>query len=71
MSAPLRGRAVHSTAIIKLKDNRYDDTTSLEVKSADGEAHRAFDEFLTGFEAFGETNDRRLAEIEHAARPMS
>ncbi|MEQ1672537.1 MAG: phage major capsid protein, partial [Hyphomicrobium sp.] len=40
------------------------DTTSLEVKSADGDSHRAFDEFLTGFEAYKETNDRRLAEVE-------
>ena len=40
------------------------DTTSLETKSAGGETARAFDEFLESFEAFKETNDRRLAEIE-------
>ena len=40
------------------------DTTSLEVKSADADDHRAFDEFLEGFEAFKETNDRRIGEIE-------
>lgn len=40
------------------------DTTSLETKSAGGETARAFDEFLESFEAFKDTNDRRLAEIE-------
>lgn len=40
------------------------DTTLLETKSAGGETARAFDEFLESFEAFKETNDRRLAEIE-------
>lgn len=40
------------------------DTTSLETKSAGGEAARAFDDFMENFEAFKETNDARLAEIE-------
>lgn len=40
------------------------DTTSLEIKSAGGDTARAFDEFLESFEAFKDTNDRRLAEIE-------
>ena len=40
------------------------DTTSLETKSAGGDTARAFDEFLESFEAFKDTNDRRLAEIE-------
>lgn len=40
------------------------DTTSLETKGAGGETARAFEEFLEAFEAFKETNDQRLAEIE-------
>ena len=40
------------------------DTTTLETKGAGGETARAFDEFLEAFEAFKETNDQRLAEIE-------
>ncbi len=39
-------------------------TTSLETKGAGGETARAFEEFLEAFEAFKETNDQRLAEIE-------
>ncbi|MEZ5900693.1 MAG: phage major capsid protein [Hyphomicrobiaceae bacterium] len=40
------------------------DTTSLETKGVGGEAARAIDEFMEAFEAFKETNDARLAEIE-------
>lgn len=40
------------------------ETTSLEVKSAGGETARAYDELLEAFEAFKETNDRRLTDIE-------
>jgi len=40
------------------------DTTTLETKGAGGETARAFEEFLEAFEAFKETNDQRLAEIE-------
>lgn len=40
------------------------DTTSFETKGAGGETARAFEEFLEAFEAFKETNDQRLAEIE-------
>ncbi|SFV31862.1 phage major capsid protein [Hyphomicrobium facile] len=40
------------------------DTTSLETKGAGGETARAFEEFLEAFEAFKETNDQRLAEVE-------
>lgn len=40
------------------------DTTSLETKGAGGETARAFEEFIEAFEAFKETNDQRLAEIE-------
>ena len=39
------------------------DTTGLETKS-DGDAVRAFDEFLGAFEAYKENNDQRLADIE-------
>ncbi len=39
------------------------DTTGLETKS-DGEAVRAFDEFLGAFEVYKENNDQRLADIE-------
>ena len=39
-------------------------TTSLETKGAGGETARAFEEFLEAFDAFKETNDQRLAEIE-------
>lgn len=39
-------------------------TTSLETKGAGGETARAFEEFLEAFEAFKETNDQRLNEIE-------
>lgn len=38
--------------------------TTLETKGAGGETARAFDEFLEAFEAFKETNDQRLSEIE-------
>ena len=37
---------------------------ALETKSAPGEAARAFDDFMEAFDAFKETNDQRLAEIE-------
>ena len=40
------------------------DTTSLETKGAGGETARAFEEFIEAFEAFKETNDQRLSEIE-------
>jgi len=40
------------------------DTTPLETKGAGGETARAFEEFLEAFDAFKETNDERLAEIE-------
>jgi len=40
------------------------DTTSLETKAAGGDTARAFEEFLEAFEAFKDTNDQRLAEIE-------
>jgi HK97 family phage major capsid protein len=40
------------------------DTTSLEVKSVDADTHRALDEMLEGFEAYKETNNRRLVEVE-------
>lgn len=40
------------------------DTTTLETKGAGGETARAFEEFLEAFEAFKETNDQRLADIE-------
>jgi len=40
------------------------DTTPLETKGAGGDTARAFDEFLEAFEAFKQTNDQRLAEIE-------
>ena len=40
------------------------DTTPLETKGAGGETARAFEEFLEAFDAFKETNDQRLAEIE-------
>jgi HK97 family phage major capsid protein len=40
------------------------ETTSLETKGAGGETARAFEEFLEAFEAFKETNDQRLSEIE-------
>ena len=40
------------------------DTTTLETKGAGGETARAFEEFLEAFDAFKETNDQRLAEIE-------
>jgi HK97 family phage major capsid protein len=40
------------------------DTTTLETKGAGGETARAFEEFLEAFEAFKDTNDQRLAEIE-------
>ena len=40
------------------------DTTPLETKGAGGETARAFDEFMEAFEAFKETNDSRLADIE-------
>ncbi len=40
------------------------DTTTLETKGAGGETARAFEEFLEAFEAFKETNDQRLDEIE-------
>ena len=48
------------------------DTTRLETKS-DGDAVRAFDEFLGAFEAFKESNDQRLADIERrgAADPLT
>jgi predicted phage gp36 major capsid-like protein len=39
-------------------------TTSLETKGAGGETARAFEEFLEAFEAFKETNDQRLNDIE-------
>jgi HK97 family phage major capsid protein len=39
-------------------------TTSLETKGAGGETARAFEEFLEAFEAFKDTNDQRLADIE-------
>ncbi len=38
--------------------------TTLETKGAGGETARAFDEFLEAFEAFKESNDQRLSEIE-------
>ena len=38
--------------------------TTLETKSAGGETARAFEEFMEAFEAFKETNDQRLDEIE-------
>ncbi|HMN37966.1 MAG TPA: phage major capsid protein [Hyphomicrobium sp.] len=40
------------------------DTTSLEIKGVGGQTARAFEEFMEAFEAFKETNDARLAEIE-------
>ncbi len=40
------------------------DTTTLETKGAGGETARALEAFLEAFEAFKETNDQRLAEIE-------
>ncbi|MBN9071502.1 MAG: phage major capsid protein [Rhizobiales bacterium] len=39
-------------------------TVAPEVKSAGGDVHDAFHEFMTTFEVFREDNDRRLAEIE-------
>ena len=40
------------------------DTTTLETKSAGGDTARAFDEFLEAFDAFKDSNDQRLSEIE-------
>ena len=40
------------------------DTTSLETKSAGGDTARAFEEFMEAFDAFKDTNDQRLAELE-------
>lgn len=38
--------------------------TQIETKSAGGETARAFEDFMDAFEAFKETNDQRLVEIE-------
>lgn len=38
--------------------------THIETKSAGGETARAFEDFMDAFEAFKETNDQRLNEIE-------
>ncbi len=40
------------------------DTTTLETKGAGGETARALEAFLEAFEAFKDTNDQRIAEIE-------
>ena len=40
------------------------DTTSLETKSAGGDTARAFEEFMEAFDAFKDTNDQRLSELE-------
>ncbi|WP_442966715.1 phage major capsid protein [Rhizobium sp. C1] len=39
-------------------------TTAPEIKAAPDDVNAAFDTFMEGFEAFKETNDRRLAEME-------
>ena len=52
------------TVGFKQQDNDMTDTTTLETKGAGGDNARAFEEFLEAFEAFKETNDQRLAEIE-------
>jgi HK97 family phage major capsid protein len=39
-------------------------TTAPEIKAAPDDVNAAFDAFMEGFEAFKETNDRRLAEME-------
>jgi len=39
-------------------------TTAPEIKAAHDDVNSAFDAFMEGFEAFKETNDRRLAEME-------
>lgn len=40
------------------------DTTTLETKNAGGETARAFEDFMDAFDAFKETNDQRLLQIE-------
>jgi len=39
-------------------------TTAPEIKASHDDVNSAFDAFMEGFEAFKETNDRRLAEME-------
>lgn len=39
-------------------------TAAPEIKAAPDDVNAAFDAFMEGFEAFKETNDRRLAEME-------
>ena len=40
------------------------DKTEIETKAAGHEVGEAFEEFMRAFEAFKESNDERLAEIE-------
>ena len=45
------------------------DKTSLETKSASGEVGQAFEDFMRAFEAFKDTNDQRLDDIERRSSP--